>query len=228
MARRTGQLDLDLRKIPRWGGRREGSGRKRGPDARDPHRARSALAARFPCHVTLKVRRGVPSLRTVKLVRELERSFAAACDRGRFRLVHYSIQSDHLHAIVEASSARDLASGMKSIGSRLARAVNRVFSRRGAVLADRFHVHVLRTPREVRHTLAYVLLNARRHLAKLGRALPARPVLDPASSGRWFHGWNRKIDCADPPAVATPHTWLLLVGWRRHGLIDTSEIPGFR
>ena len=228
MARRVRQLELDLRETARWGGRRAGAGRKCGPSPRHAHRARSALAAPFPCHVTLKVRRGIPSLRTVKLVRELERSFAAACDRGRFRLAHYSIQNDHVHAIVEATSQRDLASGMKSIGARVARAVNRILGRRGRVLADRYHLHVLRTPREVRHALAYVLLNARRHLAKMGRRLPAAAV-DPASSGRFFSGWNRRFQPAsslDPPPVAPPHSWLLRLGWRRHGLLDPSEIPG--
>jgi len=83
-----------------------------------PVRMHRPLAARFPCHVTLTVRRGIPSLRTVKLVRELERSLAAACERGRFRLTHYSIQNDHVHVIVEAVSKSDLASGMKSIGAR--------------------------------------------------------------------------------------------------------------
>jgi REP element-mobilizing transposase RayT len=167
-------------------------------------------------------------LRTVALVRELERSFAAACDRGRFRLVQYSIQNDHLHAIVEATSARDLASGMKAIAARFARGVNRAFGLRGRVLADRYHLHVLRTPREVRHALAYVLLNARRHLAKLGRALPRSTQLDPASSGRFFSGWNRRFHPASslpPPPVAPPRTWLLAIGWRRHGLIDPSEVP---
>ncbi|HEX5065862.1 MAG TPA: hypothetical protein VFY49_07095 [Myxococcota bacterium] len=158
----------------------------------------------------------------------MERSLAAACDRGRFRLVHYSIQNDHLHAIVEATSARDLASGMKAIGARFARAVNRLFGRSGAVLADRFHLHILRTPAEVRRALAYVLLNARRHLAKLGGRLHAAAV-DPASSGRFFSGWNRRFHPASslhPPPVAPPHTWLLCVGWRRHGLIDPAEVPG--
>ena len=223
MARRARQLDLDLRETPRWGGRRAGAGRKCGPSPRHQHRSRAPLAPRCPCHVTLKVRSGLPSLRTVRLVRELERSFAAACERGRFRLVHYSIQNDHVHAIVEATSARNLASGMKSVGSRLARAVNRVFSRRGPALADRYHRHVLRTPREVRNALAYVLLNARRHLAKLGRTLPRMARLDPASSGRFFSGWNRRFQPASslhPPPVAPPHTWLLRIGWRRHGLID--------
>jgi REP element-mobilizing transposase RayT len=176
--------------------------------------------------VTLKVRPGLPSLRTVKLVRELERSFAAACERGRFRVAQYSIQPDHVHLIVEAAGKRALACGMKSIAARVARAANRLFRRRGSVLADRYHVRILRTPREVRNALAYVLLNARKHLATVKRVFTGEE-LDPASSGRWFDGWRHaEVDSRDPPSVAAPHTWLLAVGWRRHGLIDPSEIPG--
>jgi hypothetical protein len=116
---------------------------------------------------------------------------------------------------------------MKAIGARLARAVTRVFRRRGAVLADRYHAHVLRTPREVRNALAYVLLNARRHAAKLGRRLSIAPAIDPASSGRWFAGWRGLVaGKGDAPAVATPPTWLLRFGWLRHGRIDPSEVPG--
>jgi 16S rRNA (cytidine1402-2'-O)-methyltransferase len=33
-----------------------GAGRPRGPSPRDPHRRRAALAARFPCHVTDRVK----------------------------------------------------------------------------------------------------------------------------------------------------------------------------
>ena len=224
--KRGRQLELELRESLGWGGRRAGAGRKCGLNPRDPHRARAPLAARFPCHVTLKVKRGLPSLRCVRFVREWERTLMGACERGRFRVAHYSVQNDHVHLIVEATSQHDLACGMKSIGSRLARAVNRVFCRRGRVLADRYHLHVLRTPREVRSALAYVLLNARRHLAKLGRRLPQTPVLDPASSARWFGGWTRTHRGSDPPAVAVAHTWLLCIGWRRHGLIDVAEVPG--
>ena len=228
MARRDRQLEFDLRERARWGGRRAGAGRKCGPSPRHDHRARSRLASCHPCHVTLKVKSNLPSLRSVRLVRELERSFAAVCERGCFRVTHYSIQNDHVHLIVEATSNRDLASGMKSIGARVARAVNRVFGRSGRVLADRFHLHILRTPREVRNALAYVLLNARRHLAKLGRALPRAATVDPASSGRLVSGWNRRFQPAplrQPPPVSPPHTWLLRVGWRRHGLISPGEVP---
>lgn len=178
--------------------------------------------------MTLKVRAGIPSLRCQRFVAELERSWREACDRGRFRLVHYSIQGDHAHVIVEAASARDLACGLKAIAARFARAANRVFRRSGPVLADRAHVHVLRTPREVRNAIAYVLLNARRHAAKAGQRVRAWiPRIDPASSGRWFDGWRSPQPRApDGAAVAPPHTWLLAVGWRRRGLIDPSEVPG--
>jgi hypothetical protein len=152
-----------------------------------------------------------------------------ACERRRFRITHYAIQPDHAHFIVEATSREALAAGMKSLGARLARAVNRVFRRRGPVLADRYHLHILRSPREVRRAIAYVLLNARRHLAKLGRRLLASTALDPASSGRWFDGWRSRTEPAcDSPAVAPPRTWLLRIGWRRVGLISASEVPGRR
>jgi REP element-mobilizing transposase RayT len=86
------------------------------------------------------VKKDVQQLRSAKLVDELERSWRAACELGRFRLVHYSIQSDHVHLIVEATSARDLGCGLKSIAARFVRALNRVWHRAGAVLADRSHV----------------------------------------------------------------------------------------
>ncbi len=121
---------------------------------------------------------------------------------------------------------------MKSIASRLARAVNRVFGRTGPALDGRYHHRLLRTPREVRRALAYVLLNARRHLAKRREvARAATPHLDGASSGRWFDGWRRPfaarpIPTQSTPEVARPRTWLLRIGWRRHGLVDPSEVPG--
>jgi REP element-mobilizing transposase RayT len=142
------------------------------------------------------MRRDVPSLRTVRIVRAIERSFADGCARPGFRLVHYSLQGNHAHLIVEARDKDALGRGMMAIGSRLARAVNRVARRRGPVLADRYHMRLLPTPTEVRNALRYVLLNARHHVAKSHAAL-GRPRLDPASSARWFDGWKG----VDPSAL---------------------------
>jgi REP element-mobilizing transposase RayT len=168
----------------------------------------------------------LPSLRRQPVIAVLETTFRAACERGRFRLVHYSIQRDHLHLIVEADDHVELGNGMKSIAARIARAVNRVFRRRGACLAGRYHVRWLRSPRQLRNALRYVLLNVRKHYCESHGAPP--PVrLDPASLARWFDGWRgRPPDGSSSRPVALARCWLLRVGWRRRGLIDPAEVPG--
>jgi predicted acetyltransferase len=118
------------------------------------------------------------------VVRRFERSLAALRARSSFRVVEYSIQSNQVHFVIEADGASELGRGMKALGVRFARVVNGVFERRGTVLRDRYHLKILRTPREVRNALAYVLQNVRKHRAQRGLATP--PAIDPASSGRWF------------------------------------------
>jgi REP element-mobilizing transposase RayT len=212
------------------GGARPGAGRK--PASLRPpvhHIRRPSVPVSCPSHVTLRVRRGVPSLRSRRFIDEFRGTLRRGAERGDFRVCHYSIQRDHVHFVVEAASKDALGRGMKSVGIRLARAVNRVFDAKGPALFGRYHLRVLRSPREVRHALAYVLLNARRHWRKRNGAAP--PVrLDVASSGAWFDGWKRSPpSISDPPAeqdVAPAHTWLLSIGWRRHGLVDPGETPG--
>ena len=235
MPRRPSQLMLKLPAPKRWGGRREGAGRKQGERPAVPHVSRGEFRRALPAHVTLRVRADVPSLRTVPIVHEIERSFAVGCERPGFRLVQYSLQGNHAHLIVEAEDHAALGRGMIAIGSRLARAVNRIARRTGRVLADRYHVRMLPTPREVHRALRYVLLNARHHAASIRVGVERHVRLDPASSARWFDGWKRRPTpareeqreaSADPPAVARARTWLLAVGWRRYGLLDPADVPG--
>lgn len=236
MAKRSRQLALALRAAPRWGGNRVGAGRKPTGTAAVRHGVRERYPRPLPTHVTLRVRRDVPSLRTVAVVRDVERTFARGCVRPGFRLVHYVLMGNHAHLVVEACDRAALGRGMKAIGARLARAVNRIAKRSGPVFADRYHSRVLRTPREVHRTLRYVLLNARKHAGKAGtpmRATVAR--LDPASSARWFDGWKPEamrgteraaVPFLEKAAVARARTWLLRKGWRLHGLLDPRDVPG--
>ena len=146
---RQGSLDFDA---GRHGGRRENSGRPKGPNPKLWHRRREPFAASHPLHVTVPVRWDVPSLRGYRILRALEATFRRACSRKDFRLVHYSIQDSHVHLIVEADGAAALGRGMKSIASRIAYAVNRALKRgrRGKVLRDRYHHAVLTCPRSGR------------------------------------------------------------------------------
>ena len=208
-----------------WGGRRKGAGRKpKGDKAGVSHRSRAALASRFPVHVTTRLMRALPTLRSQGVYAVLCAAFAKGCERNGFRLVHYSVQGNHLHMIVEATDRACLSRGLQGLLIRIARALNRLWGRSGKVFADRYHDHILRTPREVRHALAYVLNNARRHGVRLAQEI------DWFASGWWFDGWREKLtnrvasELARP--VARARNWLLNVGWRRHGLIGHHEVPG--
>jgi REP element-mobilizing transposase RayT len=194
------------------------------------HRPREPIAARVPVHVTIRLRRGIPTLRQPRFVRRFRTSLSEACVRHGFRVVHYSIQRDHVHLLIEAQNNRSIACGMKSVGARIGKLANRLFDRSGKVLDGRYHLRPLRTPLEVRRALRYVLLNHRHHAAQRRRSsvhcLPSIP--DPASSGRWFDGWRVATappESVDVREVAVARTWLLQIGWRRHGLIDPAEVP---
>jgi REP element-mobilizing transposase RayT len=189
-----------------------------------------------PVHVTLRVRRGVASLRgfaqAAAIGRGLRRAAQSnqarpAARRTSFRVVHFSIQPDHIHLIVEASSKTALARGMQGLASGLARRVNRTLHRRGPLFADRYHAHTLRSPLEVRNAIVYVLQNHKKHPEPIpdpGTA-PSRG-LDPCSSARWFEGWSQAPGPQpELPPVAPGHTWLLRAGWRRGGAIHRSERP---
>ena len=232
--KRTVQLTLDqARKPTGHGGWRPGAGRPRGRKTVS-HDAREAFAARYPLHVTWRIVEGVPSLRR-EAVLEIVRAKVAAYARGEaFRVVELNVLGNHLHLVVEANGKEALSRGMQGLAVRLVRAINQVLGRKGELFAGRFHARVLRTPREVRSVLRYVLLNARHHAAEHGQTL-ARDWVDPFSSGPWFDGWRGPIRSEArwlerlrmmerPTAVA--RTWLLSTGWRKHGLLAFDEVPG--
>jgi hypothetical protein len=163
-------------------------------------------------HVTLRARGGLPSFRSGRVFPFLRRALAAS-HKAAFRVVHFSVQSDHLHLIAEGDEVKALVRGVQGLAVRCAKAINRAIRRRGSVWASRYHARKLRTPSEVRRGLVYVLLNFRKHLR-------AGPGVDPRSSAPWFEGWRRPIaamPASDGCPVAPPATWLARVGWRRAG-----------
>jgi len=167
----------------------------------------------------MRARSGLPSFRADKLVFKAMRAALAEGHKAAFRVVHFSVQSNHLHLIVEASDKNALSRGMQGLTVRMARAVNRTLGGKGGVFADRYHAHELRTPRETRAALLYVLQNWAKH----GRG----GNYDPLSSAIWFDGWSIPPRAEpSPPIVAAPRTWLVTVGWRRHGLLKMGERPG--
>src|SRR5258706_5635484 len=163
-----------------WGGPRRGAGRPpSGRKAGVPHVRRPLLSAAHPLHVTIRFSAGLPSFREQALLSRLRGALRRAKERFGLRVVHYSVQGNHMHLIVEATSRRALSLGMRGLGVRIARGVNATLGRSGRVIGDRYHASALTTPSAVKNALAYVLLNIARHT---GRAVG----VDSASSGAVF------------------------------------------
>ncbi len=133
-------------------------GKLRGPKVGPRPRVRPTLRARHPVHVTLRARASLPSLRSDLVARRL-RAIVEVLRIDGFRVVHYSIQRDHIHMIVEAHDKRTLSSGVRSFVIRMAKRLNALFRRKGSLWGDRYHRHDLTTPRQVRNALAYVYAN---------------------------------------------------------------------
>jgi REP element-mobilizing transposase RayT len=212
-----------------WGGKRAGAGRPKKTAETVPHARRPGHAEAHPVHVTLHVRKGVPSLRGSRLFRRLRTAFQQGRERFGFRLAHYSVQGNHLHFIAEAQDQRALSRGMQGLAIRIAKAVNRVHARRGTVFSERYFSRALKTALHVRRALVYVLFNERHHLAQCGLSLPPW-WLDACSSAAEFTGFIVHPELPDPPLIsqettAPARTYLLSTAWRRLGRIRIEEEP---
>jgi len=216
------QMQLQL---PTWGGRRKRKRRRTRGERRKlgkvPHRRRPALSAKHPVLVTWRMLPHVWNLRSQRCFSRLVECFERGRDRFGFRLVHFSVQGNHLHLIVEAVDERALARGMQGLGVRVAKALNRLMGRKGTVFADHYHARQLHSPTQVANAITYVLLNFAHHFPD-----EARRVDD--LRDRFSSAWRDRG--RDPPVVPA-RTWLLRVGWRLRAderivmLVDAAAPP---
>jgi REP element-mobilizing transposase RayT len=238
---------LSFKKTSGWGGKRSGAGRKN-LSGTPNHMKRPGVSLKFPLHVTLRLKEGLPSIRSKFLLKEFKKSTKNARAFG-FYIIHFSIQSNHIHLFAEAESQKGIARGMRALAGRFAKIVRksaaelrnvgqksgRKNANSGSVFKGRYHLHVLKTPRETRNALEYVLLNQSKHRN-------FTEFIDSYSSGDAFTQWRALLkgkfsglmraqvethaDLSrddDPRAtglddvLSKPRSWLAREGWRRAG-----------
>lgn len=218
--------------FPQRGGKRKNAGRRKsGYYASEPHKKRPALSGREPILITARVSKATASLRRRSVYQALRRALKTALGHQGFRVVHVSIQRTHVHLIVEAETQAILSRGMQGLLISAARRINACSRTNGTVFPDRYHERVIRSPRQCRNAIAYVLNNFRRHGEDRGKTW----LVDPFSSAVNFGGWQelagtnqlfRAPDWYERLPTSTPSTWLLSIGWTRHPLISIQEVPG--
>jgi hypothetical protein len=162
--------------------------------------------------------------------------------REQIRIVHISLQRNHVHLLVEAQDKTALARGVQGFLISAARHINTALGngkrrRCGKVFADRYHLTVIKTPTQARHAIGYILGNWRHH-GEDQVGLPSTWLVDPFSSAISFPDWA-ELDgqpwmwpirsTYDPLMVRRPQTWLLRDGWKVDGhSISARDVPGKR
>ena len=216
-------------KAERRGGKRDGAGRKRSKENwQDPkHEARPPLDFRNPVHTILRTVDSVPRLRQRCMFEAIRGSLVHYVDGEDFRIVHISLQHNHIHLIVEAANEQALSAGMTSFAIRTAKAINRAWGREGKVFKFRYKAKQIRTRQYARNAIAYVLNNWRKYREDFYDIGSKRAILDEYSSALSFDGWTERFAVPKwyvPLPVSRPRTWLLREGWKQCGLIDPYEM----
>ena len=161
---------------------------------------------------SLRVKDPVWNLRSERSYRIIHAALRGAQRRPGFRVVHFSVQGNHLHLIVEADGSRAFALGVRGLSIRLALRLNRMMGRSGPVFADRYHAHVLRTPAEVRNAIRYVLGNFESHAVRRGERASTKGWVDPFSSAAVRAPREAQGQLFVEPATVEATTWLLRRG----------------
>lgn len=218
-----------------WGGRRPGAGRPPGPEPRQAlHRGRGEHRAEQPVYINLRTTSR--SLRTQAVFPTLRDAIREANDSDpeQFRVVHFSVQADQIHLIVEADDRRALVEGVRGLSIRIARRVNQQLGLEGRFFSDRWRGTPLQTPLDVRNALLDLFTAYKKH--ERGRP----PVLDLYSSAPYFKDFAEYASrspieqnprllpralASDEPPVLPATTKLLSDTWKQHGKVSVSERP---
>ena len=218
------QLTFDIKS---HGGRRAGSGRKN-RSGELAHVRREQVSLRTPLHITFKLVRDLPSLRSPAIFTALKIYAARVRDFG-VNVVHFSVQSNHIHMIVEVLNNQSLGRAMRSLAGRLGKMIRDLVKRGsaglpiGKVFFGRYHMRVIRSPLQMRNALRYVLLNFSQHEELIDH-------LDQYSTASSFTEWRSllrerygaliedQVESLIIPGqreFGEAWSWLCKVGWMR-------------
>ena len=181
-----------------------------------------------PAHVTLRLRGGLPTMRTPRAYRVLEHVMRKAKNHLDMRIGEYSIQSNHVHMLIDSNSEGEASRAMQGFCIRMAKALNKHWHRSGRVFDHRYHLRWIESVPGVRRVVRYVLQNARKHGVPLPVGVP-----DPYSSARW-RSWEDLRDNICRPLRSPPvdrsgvHSMVSLCGLRDSYPISILALPGTR
>lgn len=141
------------------GGRRPSSGRNRLHSKGVSHRTREQITSRTPVHINFKVSTYIQSRPALEI---LTIAISKAHEHG-LNIIYYALQSNHIHLIAEAQNNEALTRGMRALTISFAKRIQKLKSTHETIQLERYHLHVLKCPKEVENAITYVLENETHH-----------------------------------------------------------------
>ena len=137
------------------------------------HTKREVIFRPSPTHLTIKLNKA--DIQNKFILKGLRHAIMRARLQG-LRIVHYSLEYNHVHIYAEVTDNLSLAKGMKALGVSLVKIS-------GSCYKTRYHLRILRSASEVKNVLNYILKNGIKHRR-------TKSVIDPYNSALVLHDFK--------------------------------------
>lgn len=124
------------------------------------HIKREEIRRESPLHLTLKLIRA--DIQNKIILKALRHAIIRARLQG-LKIIHYSLEYDHVHLYAESRGNKILAKAMKALGVSFVKKINRHFKSKGSCYKTRYHLRILKSAREVKNVINYIFKNGIKH-----------------------------------------------------------------
>ncbi len=139
--------------------------RKTNKSTLDPsirHRKREVFSKPKSMHLTIKIEAIKGRIKNKSILKVLKRAILRARGRG-LRIVHFTLEYNHVHLLVESSNEKTLALGMMVFGVTFSKGINKYHATSGRVYRHRYHQRFIKTARDLKHVMNYIFTNGIKH-----------------------------------------------------------------
>ncbi|MDO9181155.1 MAG: transposase [Bacteriovorax sp.] len=139
-----------------------GAGRPAINDVGIRHISRPRIKRLTALHLTIKVRANKADIKSKKILEALHHAIKRARLK-KLKIIHYTLEYNHVHLLVECNDNNILHLGMQALGISFSKAINKIKSLSGGVYKHRYHFRKLATRRELKNVFHYIINNGKKH-----------------------------------------------------------------
>ena len=169
----------------------KGAGRPAIHDAGIRHISRPLIKKASSLHLTVKIKKNKAEMKNKAVLAILKRAIRNARKQG-LKVIHYSLEYDHAHLLVEVDNNQVLGKGMQAFGVTIAKAINKLKRDSGGVYKHRYHFRQISSSRELKNVMSYIFSNGVKH--KTAKSL-VNPFNSIRAEKKYFLFYKGELTC---------------------------------